>query len=67
MRRELWVKLAHRERFSASEIGIGLYDTVGDLFTIFCLVSAVFFSRRTVYMGTSRGEADQRGLRAVPS
>ncbi len=47
MRRDLWRKLAHRERFSASEIGIGLYGTVGVLFTIFCLVSAVFFWRRT--------------------
>ena len=47
MRRDLWAKLRHRERFSASEIGIGLYGTVGVLFTIFCLASAVFFWRRT--------------------
>jgi CRP-like cAMP-binding protein len=47
MRHDLWAKLRHRERFSASEVGIGLYGTVGVLFTIFCLVSAGFFWRRT--------------------
>lgn len=47
MRRDLWAKLRHRERFSASEIGIGLYGTVGVAFTVVCLVSAGFFWRST--------------------
>ncbi len=47
VRRDLWVKLARRERFSMSDVGLGLYGTVGVLFTIFCLASAVFFWRRT--------------------
>jgi len=47
MRHDLWAKLRRRERFSVSEIGIGLYGTVGVVFTIFCLLSAAFFWRRT--------------------
>ena len=47
MRHDVWAKLRARDRFSASDIGLGLYSTVGLAFTIFCLWSAVFFWRRT--------------------
>jgi putative peptide zinc metalloprotease protein len=47
MRHDLWHKLRHRERLGASDVGLGLYGTVGVAFTIFCLVSAAFFWRRT--------------------
>ena len=48
VRRDLWVKLARRDRFTFSEVGLGLYGTLGVAFTIFCLWSAWFFWRRTV-------------------
>jgi len=40
---DLWHKLRHRQRFSLQEIGIGLYGTVGIMFTIFSFYTAYFF------------------------
>ena len=47
VRYDLWAKVRHRERFSASEIGLLLFGTVGVAFTIFVLVSAFWFWERT--------------------
>jgi CRP-like cAMP-binding protein len=47
MRSEFWRKLARRERFTGSEIGLGVYGLIGVLFTIFCFYTAYFFWRRT--------------------
>jgi CRP-like cAMP-binding protein/Zn-dependent protease len=43
---DLWYKLRHRERFSLQEIGIGLYGTLGIVFTIFSFYTAYFFWQR---------------------
>src|SRR5262249_48701178 len=47
VRHDLWTKLRRRERWTMSDVGLGLYGTVGVAFTIFCLVSAYYFWRRT--------------------
>jgi putative peptide zinc metalloprotease protein len=47
VRYDLWSKLRHRERFSAAEVGLLLFGTVGVAFTIFVLVSAFWFWERT--------------------
>ena len=47
VRHDLWVKLRRRERFSSGEIGLLLFGTVGIAFTIFVLVSSVWFWQRT--------------------
>ena len=47
IRRDVWAKLARRERWHASEVGLGLYATVGVAFTIGCFFTAYFFWRRT--------------------
>ena len=47
MRHDLWAKLRHRERFSAAEVGLLLFGTVGVAFTIFVLVSAFWFWQHT--------------------
>lgn len=46
VRRGFWRKLARRQRFTRGDIGLGLYGTVGVLFTVACLASAVFFWQR---------------------
>ncbi|HZB40509.1 MAG TPA: cyclic nucleotide-binding domain-containing protein [Ilumatobacter sp.] len=47
VRHDLWAKLRHRERFSAAEVGLLLFGTVGVAFTIFVLVSAFWFWQHT--------------------
>jgi putative peptide zinc metalloprotease protein len=47
VRHDLWHKIRHRERFSAGEIGLLLFGTVGVAFTIFVLVSAFWFWEHT--------------------
>jgi putative peptide zinc metalloprotease protein len=46
VRHDVWGKLRARERFSAPDVGMLLYGTVGVAFTIFCLISAFWFWRR---------------------
>jgi putative peptide zinc metalloprotease protein len=46
VRHDGWNKLRTRERFSASDVGMLLYGTVGVAFTIFCLFSAYWFWKR---------------------
>jgi CRP-like cAMP-binding protein len=46
VRHDAWNKLRARERFSASDLGLFLYGTVGVAFTIFCLFSAFWFWKR---------------------
>jgi CRP-like cAMP-binding protein/Zn-dependent protease len=40
---DLWHKLRVRERFSRQDVGLGLYGTIGLLFTIFSFYTAFFF------------------------
>jgi CRP-like cAMP-binding protein len=40
LRHDLWAKLSRRARFSTAEIGLGLYGTVGVLFTALGLAAA---------------------------
>ncbi len=47
VRHDMWYKLAHRERWSRSELGFALYGIVGVLFTIGCLYTSYFFWRKT--------------------
>jgi putative peptide zinc metalloprotease protein len=47
VRRDMWVKLRKRERWSAAELGLFLFGTVGVAFTIFCLVTAFWFWEHT--------------------
>ena len=47
LRHDLWAKLRYRERFSAAEVGLLLFGTVGVAFTVFVLVSAFWFWERT--------------------
>lgn len=47
IRSGLWHKLARRERWSISEAGLGLYGTLGVIFTVACLYASYFFWRRT--------------------
>jgi putative peptide zinc metalloprotease protein len=47
VRHDVWTKLGRRERWSTSDLGLLLYGTVGVGFTVFCLVSAFYFWRRT--------------------
>jgi CRP-like cAMP-binding protein/Zn-dependent protease len=47
MRSELWRKLLRRERFTRSEVGLGVYGLVGVVFTVACFYTAYFFWRRT--------------------
>ena len=47
VRYDVWHKLRHRERFSAAEIGLLLFGTVGVAFTVFVLVSAFWFWEHT--------------------
>jgi CRP-like cAMP-binding protein len=66
VRRDLWAKLARRDPFTFSEVGLGLYGTLGVAFTIFCLWSAVFFWRRTVGgFVTNTWEAGPAGVFAL--
>jgi CRP-like cAMP-binding protein/Zn-dependent protease len=45
VRYDLWRKLRRRERFTKREIGLGLYGTLGVLFTIFAVGTSIFFWR----------------------
>jgi putative peptide zinc metalloprotease protein len=45
-RREMWRKLRRRESFSRSEVGLAAFGVAGMAFTIFAVVSALFFWRR---------------------
>ena len=47
LRHDLWLKLRDRGRFSASEVGLGLYAVVGLAFAALSLFLASFFWRRT--------------------
>jgi len=47
VRRDLWHKLWHRQKFSPSEVGLGLYGVVGIAFTALSLFTAFFFWERT--------------------
>jgi len=47
VRHDVWHKLRHRERFSATEIGLLLFGTVGVAFTVLVLVSAFWFWEHT--------------------
>jgi CRP-like cAMP-binding protein/Zn-dependent protease len=42
---DLVPKLARRERFTRQEVGLALYGTIGAIFTVFSLWSALFFWR----------------------
>jgi putative peptide zinc metalloprotease protein len=46
-RRDMWTKLARRERWSRAEIGLALYATTGVAFTIACFGFAYFFWKKT--------------------
>ena len=43
IRYDLWRKLRHRERITKQEAGLALYGTVGVAFTIFAVVTSVYF------------------------
>lgn len=45
VRYDLWRKLRRRERFSRREIGLGLYGTLGIVFTVFVVIWSAFFWR----------------------
>jgi putative peptide zinc metalloprotease protein len=47
VRRDLWTKLRHRERFSSVDVGLLVFGTVGVAFTVFVLVSSFWFWQRT--------------------
>ncbi|HTY71064.1 MAG TPA: cyclic nucleotide-binding domain-containing protein [Actinomycetes bacterium] len=46
VRYDLWSKLRHRESFSRGELGLAAYGTLGVAFTIWALVSALYFWRK---------------------
>jgi putative peptide zinc metalloprotease protein len=46
VRHDAWNKVRARERFSASDLGMLFYGTVGVAFTVFCLFSAYWFWKR---------------------
>jgi CRP-like cAMP-binding protein/Zn-dependent protease len=46
VRRDFWVMLWRRERFTRGEVGLAAYGLVGIAFTIFCFVSAYYFWQR---------------------
>jgi len=54
LRRDMWGKLRRRERWHASEVGLGLYATAGLAFTILCFFTAYYFWRRTFGDAVSR-------------
>lgn len=43
IRYDLWAKLRRRERWTKQEVGLALYGILGIAFTIFALVTSVFF------------------------
>jgi len=47
VRHDVWHKLRHRERFSAADIGLLLFGTIGVAFTVFVLISAFWFWEHT--------------------
>jgi CRP-like cAMP-binding protein len=47
VRRDLWTKLRHRERFSSVDVGLLVFGTVGVAFTVFVLLSSFWFWQRT--------------------
>jgi CRP-like cAMP-binding protein/Zn-dependent protease len=45
VRYDLWRKIRRRERFTRRELGLGLYGTLGVVFTIFAVGTSIFFWR----------------------
>ncbi len=45
IRFDLWRKLWHRDRLTKQEVGLGLYGTLGVVFTVFAVIAAFFFWR----------------------
>src|SRR5207247_10902088 len=45
IRYDLWRKLRARERFSKQEVGLGLYGTLGVVFSIFAFATSFYFWR----------------------
>jgi putative peptide zinc metalloprotease protein len=46
VRRDLWTALIRRRRLTRAEVGLAIYGLLGLAFTVFCVVSALYFWRR---------------------